>query len=1174
MLRALKYLLFCFGLLLLLVVLAVGGLFIALNTGAGRHFAEQKINRLAGPQIAITGLGGHFPADIKLAALRLNDARGTWLTGQDLELRWDPRALLDRKLHITALIASRLDVLRRPQMQAASGASAGGSGGTLPDIALQLDHLAVPELALGAALAGQAVTLDVTGAARLPDLSQLEQGSVTLDAVAQGGADYRLAAALHRHDIQATLHIAEPPNGLIGHFAGAKIQAPLTLDLSLAGPRDRAALNVTMALGAARISGHGTLGLIPQAPSADLMLDIPELAPFGAYADEKIAGSTTLHLRVARQLDGGIALALDSAVALTAAPFGAAKYVGPQGHVSLRANLRDQTLGIQQFTASGAAFAGSASGTITPSGFDLTTHVNLPQVGDFAPDISGPLSADGTLVGTPQDFAVNALLTGDILEKGVPSGPFSLSINAQHLPRTPTGTLTGSGALENAPLLLDATFARAAAGNVTLVINNALWRSLDATANLSLAPGAFLPTGTATFKLGSLSDFQSFSPVPLRGSVNGDFSHLAGQIFKLDLNARNLLVAPQLGTVNTTIHALGPTKALAVKAQATLANLASAPAHVDLAGVLNLDDRSANVTALSASWRRIDTRLLGPATIITQPGISVRHLVLGLNGGRIGLDGALTPLLDATLNVQDLPAATARLFDPSIDVSGMLSASATITGPRDAPTGKLTLTARALKLHQGETAALPPADITASATVTRENATIDAHLAAGPNLSLAASGLVPLSRTGGINLRVSGRTDLRLLDPFLATQGNVVRGLVTVDMAVTGTPAAPLANGSATLADGSVDNISSGLNLTHISARVDAAGRMVTLQELTATAGPGQISGHGTVDLGVPTIPLNLTIQASNATPISSDIVNETLDADLHLTGALRSKMALGGTVRITKANINIPKALPPDVANLPIVYPGQKPPPPPMPAPPVALDLTIAAANRIFVRGDGLFAEVGGKLHIGGTAESPAPEGGFELIRGNISLAGKTLQFTQGRVGFTGDGFMPTLDLEATTVTTDNNTATLIIGGTAARPKITLTSTPPLPSDEILAQLLFSQGTSSLTAFQAASLAAALAQLSGVGQGVNPLDRVRNALGLDELALGGSGSGPPSVQAGRYVAPGIYVGASQATNGQGTQASVQINLYKGLKLNTSTGTSSTGTGDASSVGLTYQFNY
>ena len=252
------------------------------------------------------------------------------------------------------------------------------------------------------------------------------------------------------------------------------------------------------------------MGLVPEAPSADLVLTVPALAPFGAFAAQHVAGHTTVQLRAARQLDGSTTFALDGTVALTQAPFNAAKYVGPDGHFSLRANLLDETLGIEQFDASGAAFTAAASGSITPSSFDLATHVNLPQLADFAPDISGQLAEDSTIVGVPQDFAVNALLSGDILEKGVPSGPFSLSINAQHLPHLPSGTLTGSGALENAPLLLAATFARAPDGTVSLVIDNALWRSLDATANLTLAPGAYLPTGTADFKLGNLADFQSF----------------------------------------------------------------------------------------------------------------------------------------------------------------------------------------------------------------------------------------------------------------------------------------------------------------------------------------------------------------------------------------------------------------------------------------------------------------------------------------------------------------------------------------------------------------------------------------------------------------------------------------------------------------------------------------
>ena len=60
-----------------------------------------------------------------------------------------------------------------------------------------------------------------------------------------------------------------------------------------------------------------------------------------------------------------------------------------------------------------------------------------------------------------------------------------------------------------------------------------------------------------------------------------------------------------------------------------------------------------------------------------------------------------------------------------------------------------------------------------------------------------------------------------------------------------------------------------------------------------------------------------------------------------------------------------------------------------------------------------------------------------------------------------------------------------------------------------------------------------------------------------------------PTLQAGRYVAPGIYVGAAQGTGGTGsTAAQVQIDIAKGLKLETQVG------GDSNGVGVTYQFNY
>jgi len=499
-----------------------------------------------------------------------------------------------------------------------------------------------------------------------------------------------------------------------------------------------------------------------------------------------------------------------------------------------------------------------------------------------------------------------------------------------------------------------------------------------------------------------------------------------------------------------------------------------------------------------------------------------------------------------------------------------------MTGSIKAPVGNFTLDADSIKIHNGPASALPPASLTASGSVSGQTANINAKLGLGASATLAAIGLVPLNENGNISLHVTGSTDLRLADPILAAAGTTVRGTVTQDVTITGTPASPLANGTLSLADGSVENISSGLNLTKISAHLISAGRIATLQDFSSAAGSGTIIGHGTVNFGVPAMPIDLTVNANKATPVSSDLATETIDAALRLTGALQKVMLMSGTINILKANINIPKSLPPDVANLPIINRGAKPPSPPPPPPDINLDLLVHATNQIFIRGDGLFAELGGKIHITGNASDPQPEGGFTLIRGSFALAGKTLQFTKGVVSFNGNGFIPTLDLEATTTLANNNTVSLVIGGTAEAPTITLSGSPPLPSDEVLSELLFGQATTSLSPFQAASLAAALASLSGVGGSAvsDPLGGVRNALGLDELSLGGNGAGAPSVQAGRYVAPGVYVGAAQSTSGQGTQATVQINLYKGLQLQTSTGTSGSGSGDSSSVGLTYQFNY
>jgi translocation and assembly module TamB len=309
--------------------------------------------------------------------------------------------------------------------------------------------------------------------------------------------------------------------------------------------------------------------------------------------------------------------------------------------------------------------------------------------------------------------------------------------------------------------------------------------------------------------------------------------------------------------------------------------------------------------------------------------------------------------------------------------------------------------------------------------------------------------------------------------------------------------------------------------------------------------------------------PVDISLTMHDAQPVASDLLTATIDAQLNLRGALTTKLAAAGSIDVTHAEVRVPEHLPASVVVLHVQNAGAPPPPPvpPSAAPTVDLALTLHA-KRVFVRGRGLDVELAGDMKL-------------------------ALTFAQGDISFSGGGLTdPSLDFLATT-TNGTTTANLNVRGTASSPKITLSSTPPLPQDEILAQILFHRSASELSPFELAQAAAALASFTGVDSGIgDPLASIRSGLGLDTLSLGSGASGSPSVTAGRYVAPGVFLGARQSASG-GTQATVQVDLYKGLKLEgtagtgtgTATGSSSTTEFDPSSsggtgLGITYQFQY
>jgi translocation and assembly module TamB len=122
-----------------------------------------------------------------------------------------------------------------------------------------------------------------------------------------------------------------------------------------------------------------------------------------------------------------------------------------------------------------------------------------------------------------------------------------------------------------------------------------------------------------------------------------------------------------------------------------------------------------------------------------------------------------------------------------------------------------------------------------------------------------------------------------------------------------------------------------------------------------------------------------------------------------------------------------------------------------------------------------------------------------------------------------------------------------------------------------VLARLLFDRSARELSPFEIAQLAQAVAGATGVGGGGGGfMDRIRRTLGLDRLAVGSSneavqressdgesgrsGTGAPTLEAGRYVADGVYVGVQQGTEAGTARAGVRVDITPRLRLEAQTG--------------------
>ena len=1047
----------------------------------------------------------------------------------------------------------------------------------------------------------QSVALDahVHGPFTKPDAT----GQLRIAGLAAGGATIAMLAADLQGN-QGAAGLKATVNGL--RIPGPKpdllASAPLTLvaDARLDSP----ARPVTFSLSHPLLQAEGTANTGGDI-TAHVDLTAPDLQPLAEAGGLDLRGHTKLAVDAA-MAGGSTTVTLDGKVAVTGGMAPVPALLGDNATLGVTAALAGSDITISRAVVGGRTLNLDAGGADKGGVLDLHYKLGLTDLAVLAPTVNGAVTLLGTATGPADNLAVVAALTGEIGAKGVPRGPVQVSVNASGLPGKPAGSVTAQGTLEGAPLQLAVRADRAADGTLHATIDKADWKSLHAEGAVTMAQGATLPEGRVSLRMTRLDDLRTLVGQAVTGSVTAQ-AELTGGVAKLDLDAvragipgssvgQAVLAArvsdptghPSVAATldvqgieaggiggSAKLAVNGPETALAIRLNAALTNLSGAPATVASSAMLDVPGKTVQVAALTADWKGQAVRLLAPARVSFGDGVAVDRLRVGLQQAVLDVAGRVSPSLNLQASLRGVTPDLAKPFAPQVDAAGELSVEARLTGTTAAPAGTVRLTATGLRMRTGPARALPPANITANVQLAGKSARVDARLAAGRS-NLTVAGQAPLG-AGALALRANGGVDLAMLDPILAPGGRQARGQLTLEAGITGQTTAPQVNGTLTLAGGEVQDFGQGVHITDIAATVQASGDTIRIASLTGKAGPGTIGASGSVGLrGAMPVDLHLTMR--KARPLASELLTADLSADLAVRGDVQGMLAASGKIDIERATINVPEHLPSSVAVLPVRIAGAPPPPPSKPGPVIRLDLTLDTPGQIFVRGRGLDAVLGGGLHLAGTSAAPQISGGFTMRRGTFNLAGTVLTFSRGKVSFEGAGVTnkidPSLDFEADSPTS-TGTAMLIVSGYASAPKITLSASPPLPQDEVLAQLLFGRSASQLGPFQYAEIAAALAELSGAGGSSNPLDRVRKGLGLDRLSVGGGTAGSASgsaatIEGGKYVANGVYVGAKQGTTGNQTQAVVQIDIYKGLKLETDVGAGSGG----NSVGLTYQFEY
>ncbi len=551
----------------------------------------------------------------------------------------------------------------------------------------------------------------------------------------------------------------------------------------------------------------------------------------------------------------------------------------------------------------------------------------------------------------------------------------------------------------------------------------------------------------------------------------------------------------------------------------------------------------------SGRFRKTDFHTLTPLLASFGDGETTTKASLALGGGRLDANASQT---GGSANVKAIMSdIDLAVFDE--DLSGRISGDLNMAGRGAALGGALDVQLKGARSRDaadkfavdgtvkanlvGSRLAI---DVTAVGAGSGEQATLNLVL---PVQASAAPLRLAVDRDQPISGRFNASGEIQPIWSLIYGGDQALGGVLNAQGVVAGTMADPRLTGHAALSGGHFEDSATGLKLRNVQAEVDMRDNVIAVQSFSgADLKSGTLTGDGRVSL-IKGGSSSLALKVQGFQMLDTDQAKAVATGADTVPRAAYGKATHTAALSIDRADISATTRTPPDVVSIDVIERNRPVSETdvsniePNRSPAVALDIKLTAPRKVFVKGLGLDAELSLDAQVTGTTAAPVLSGSAHVIRGDYDFAGQRFEIDQSGVVYlasTPDKIR--LDLSATNYD-PALTAIIAIRGTAAKPDIKLSSTPVLPSDEILAQILFGTSAAQLSPVEAAQLAAAVTTLA-TGGGFDVMGGLRNFARLDRLALGSDQASGVTVSGGKYIGEHIYLeltgGGRQGPSAQG----------------------------------------